>query len=505
MAEAAPALNKEQLERLFSPMPKAAPRGSLASGGGGDSGSGSTALKGKGGGPRGSEVCLLDAKRAQNLAIVLRQVTQPTAELAEILRCMRVGHQVSIDTLEHMQENLVPLLLEDPRLVEYDGPTETLRDVERQLLPLARLPRLKARLRSMIFSKRMPTQHADLLKRIKLLRNACEQVRNSSALRRIMLTGLRVGNYLNHGIESGGGHDEVRGFAIESLLKFRDFRATQGGEASALHYIAWHLLRDHPDLLQVLRQELQAILEPSDGAEMCLQDGGISDLHDAASRFQSEIDLVQGEMDRFADSYRTEAGEGPIEVLQRLLEDARDMSSALNEELRTMLDTACQLLNYFGERQQPELPQGSSANEAYVAIEKFFSTIREFVCSFEECWKAALENPRKLGLEGMCAHSAPNSVPPPSTVTKQSPKAAAAAACQVAMSAANERKAKISTWTKLSGINDAAVDGQCALAAEAMNIHAAMRRRKTTGMLRLGGTDFGAVRLLPPGPAAPGD
>ena len=31
---------------------------------------------------------------------------------------------------------------------------------------------------------------------------------------------------------------------------------------------------------------------------------------------------------RFADSYRTEAGEGPIEVLQRLLEDAREMVSA---------------------------------------------------------------------------------------------------------------------------------------------------------------------------------
>merc|ERR1719478_1154524 len=139
-------------------------------------------MKVKGGGPRGTEVCLIDAKRAQNLAIVLRQVTLPTEELAEVLRCMRVGHQVTAETLEHVYDNLVPSLLECTELMNYDGPTENLRDVERQLLPLARLPRLKARLRIMLFSKNMPVLHTSLLARVRLLRSACDQVRNSAAL-----------------------------------------------------------------------------------------------------------------------------------------------------------------------------------------------------------------------------------------------------------------------------------------------------------------------------------
>jgi len=532
MAEVDAPLNKEQLERLFSPAPRAVPERFAQGGrGSGDFVLDGTGMKRKGGAPRGTEVCLLTSKHAQNLAIVLRQVTLPTDELTEVLRCMRVSYQVSAETLEHVYENLVPTLLECSDLVNYDGPVDSLRDIERQLLPLARLPRLKARLRTMVFSKNMPNLNTSLLARIRLLRNACEQVRNSSALRHIMCAGLRVGNYLNHGIEFvelGGGH-EVRGFSVESLLKFRDFRAAQGGEASALHCMVAHLHPNHPDLLRLLRKELQAVLEPSDGVEACLLDGGISELNEATSRFQSEIDLVQGEMDRFAGYYRAE-GEGPLEVMQRLLEDGREMATGLDEELRTTLTTARRLLEFFGERQQAE-PQTGWANETYVSVEKFFATIREFVTSFEECWREVLDNPRKLRLDVVLSAELPelrrgsyrasiSTVPiskevsasdedgssdcrPPqrARITKPNPKAAAAAACAAAAAqAVFARKAKAA-----AAASDAPADDQCssALAAEAANV--AMRRRRTTGMLRLGGADFGAARLLlPPGPAAQG-
>jgi hypothetical protein len=264
-----------------------------------------------------------------------------------------------------------------------------------------------------------------------------------------------------------------------------------------------------------LKKELRAVLEPSDGAEVCLLDGGISDLHEAASHFQSEIDLVQCEMDRFAECYRAE-GEGPVEVLERLLEDGREMTSGLEEDLRSTMASTRNLLEFFGERRVAELPQGGCSNETFVAVEKFFSTIREFVVSFEECWREVLENPRKLRLEGFVTSTAAagakeaskdasdtaTSIPAPTFITKQSPKAAAAAAC--AAQAANiisERRAKV------AASSDAPSDSQCAtqvggLAVEAAS--AAMRRRKTTGILRLGGPDFGAARLLP-APAAPSD
>jgi formin 2 len=238
MAEVDEPLNKEQLERLFRAAPKAEPRERRDSA----TEAGLAMPKSSGGRGRASEVCLIDPKRAQNLAIVLRQVTLPTEELAEVLRCMRVGHPVNVETLEHVHDNLLPTLLECTELSSYDGSVEGLRDVERQLLPLVRLPRLKMRVRTMLFSKKMPILHSSLMSRIRLLRKACEQIRTSYALRQIMATGLRVGNFLNHGIESSTGGPQVHGFSVESLLKFRDFRAAKGGEASALHCIVTHLL-----------------------------------------------------------------------------------------------------------------------------------------------------------------------------------------------------------------------------------------------------------------------
>merc|ERR1719359_2173205 len=102
----------------------------------------------------------------------------------------------------------------------------------------------------MIFSKNMPTWHSSLLARIRLLRSACDQVRSSPSLRLVLEMAIKVGNYLNHGVEAPNeGHRvEVRGIAIDSLLKLREFRATQGGEASALHCIAMHLHQSYPDL-----------------------------------------------------------------------------------------------------------------------------------------------------------------------------------------------------------------------------------------------------------------
>jgi hypothetical protein len=251
---------------------------------------------------------------------------------------------------------------------------------------------------------------------------------------------------------------------------------------------------------------LQAVLTPSDGSEQCILDGGISELHDAANRFHTEVDLIKGEMDRFSDCYRAE-GEGTMEVLQRLVEDGREMASCLEEELKTTLVTARQLLGYFGERQQGEEQQGGWANENYIpdamtytAIEKFFCTIREFVGSFEDCWRDVIENPKKLRLEGVALSTSSTaagregsdtgSSATSSLITKQSPKAKA---CSKAVAQSHLIAAEIKARQASSG--NASADGQCASGGIAPEACAAMRRRKSNGMMR----DFGSARLLPPG------
>ncbi|CAE7948325.1 FMNL1, partial [Symbiodinium sp. KB8] len=158
----APPLDTKQLERLFAPAERslgvpisytAAPPGKAASG----------------------KMCLIDPKRAQNLAIILRQVALPTEELCDLVRGLRLQHPISAEALEHIHEFLLPPLLESAEIfASYDGPLQSLRDVER-LLPLARIPRLKARMKCLLFGKTMPGVRAGLEARIRKLQEACNQ------------------------------------------------------------------------------------------------------------------------------------------------------------------------------------------------------------------------------------------------------------------------------------------------------------------------------------------
>jgi len=200
-------------------------------------------------------------------------------------------------------------------------------------------------------------------------------------------------------------------------------------------------------------------------------DGGISELHDSAGRFQSEIDLVQGEMDRFSDFYRLEGeasvseGIGPLAVLQRLLEDSREIIQGIEEELNATLATARQLLEYFGER-------GGWAKDGYGAVDKFFHSLKEFIQSFEECWKEVLDNPRKLRIQ--------------TKGTSSDDGALAIANSRVAQNVGGIQKPPQSQTLKING--DVS-EGSDALAGNA--VVAMARRRKSNIAMR----DFGPARL----------
>eukprot|EP00746_Dinoflagellata_sp_MGD_P036831 gnl/MRDRNA2_/MRDRNA2_18848_c0_seq1.p1 gnl/MRDRNA2_/MRDRNA2_18848_c0~~gnl/MRDRNA2_/MRDRNA2_18848_c0_seq1.p1 ORF type:complete len:699 (-),score=171.18 gnl/MRDRNA2_/MRDRNA2_18848_c0_seq1:16-2112(-) len=340
------------------------------------------------------QVCLLDSKRAQNIAIILRQVPIPTSELGEVLRWMLLSHSVSAEAIERVFWNLLPPLLECKELQSYEGPLEPLRDIERQLIPLVRMPRLKARLRTLLFSKNMANQFSVADIRIRTLQQACKQIRESPSFRKVLGTVLRIGNYLNHGIDNANTNlgYEVRGFALDSLHKLQEFRSAQSGDISALHCVILHLLPASPSLPQELRKELCQVFAGASKEKL-------SDLRDAVASFKTETYLVQVEIERYGELYHIdgepEGGQqgapGPLAALQRLAEDAEEKAKQLNEELENTIGTARRLLEFFAEK--------VDSGKADMAIERFLATVSQFVVSFEECWHEVLENPKKLPME----------------------------------------------------------------------------------------------------------
>jgi formin 2 len=73
-----------------------------------------------------------------------------------------------------------------------------------------------ARFRSLAVQKRFPIAVSDILNKLAIIERACDDVKASVRLRKLLSVVLMLGNKLNAGTV------EVSGFTLDSLLKLRD-------------------------------------------------------------------------------------------------------------------------------------------------------------------------------------------------------------------------------------------------------------------------------------------
>ena len=142
---------------------------------------------------------------------------------------------------------LCPTPEERDKLLTFDGEeVEKLRAIEKEILPFANVARLAARLRVLKIRLRIAEDAGDLIQRVRRVKQALQQPRESAVLRLVLMYVLAIGNYINHGLKGKEIEDGVLGFRVESLPKLKDFRATAVRGVSLVHVLIAHL--GHPKL-----------------------------------------------------------------------------------------------------------------------------------------------------------------------------------------------------------------------------------------------------------------
>jgi hypothetical protein len=342
-------------------------------------------------------ICLIEDFRAQNLAIVLRQVAVPLPELADILNNMEMDSPMTSEELEHVSHNLLPHLQSSEALLSYDGRVDDLRRLEQQLLPVARVPRLKVRIRAMIFAKNIQDIREKISCRIVRLAEASSEVTVSGTLKRVFAVVLQLGTYLNYGEDPASARSlwqadqqpKVAGFTMDGLLKLRDYRSSDS-TSSALHCVALHLARESPGLLAQMKEELQHAVG---GGNVSNAGTSMGDLRDELSQLSDEIAVIQEEMDAcVAERDTGGCNEKVFTNLQRLLDDSKSVQKALEAEVDELLLVTVHALRYYGER----VDRLKKREDSLSSGEKFFVTIYAFLSTFEECWNelAEFEQPK---------------------------------------------------------------------------------------------------------------
>ena len=92
-------------------------------------------------------------------------------------------------------------------------------DCEKFMLAMMKVPDINIKFDCMIFQLQFKTQLDELMNEVKLVENACDSVRESKRLKRLLATVLKLGNQIN---SDGSSADSAVAFRLETLLKLSE-------------------------------------------------------------------------------------------------------------------------------------------------------------------------------------------------------------------------------------------------------------------------------------------
>ncbi|KNC54017.1 uncharacterized protein AMSG_09674 [Thecamonas trahens ATCC 50062] len=201
---------------------------------------------------KSSKIRLLQVKRANNIAITLKQFDASFASANDIAAAIAntdvssfTPHQLSALLKYAPHDDELALVREyldhEPELDSIDA----LGAPERFFAAILDIDCYSERVAGMLLRLEFDSMVADLRDRLDALTRGVTQARSSSTLRSLLVLVRRIGNRLNAGSRRGN----AAAFKLDILSKLRDTRATSRHNFSVLHYLATLVRASAPTLL----------------------------------------------------------------------------------------------------------------------------------------------------------------------------------------------------------------------------------------------------------------
>ncbi|KAJ4969372.1 hypothetical protein NE237_016073 [Protea cynaroides] len=191
---------------------------------------------------------VLDPKKSQNIAILLRALNVTAEEVCEAL------WEGNADTLgTELLESLLkmaPTKEEECKLKEYkdDSPFK-LGPAEKFLKAVLDIPFAFKRVDAMLYIANFDSEVEYLTKSFETLKVACEELRNSRMFLKLLEAVLKTGNRMNVGTNRGDAH----AFKLDTLLKLVDVKGTDG-KTTLLHFVVQEIIRVEGSRLSAANQ-----------------------------------------------------------------------------------------------------------------------------------------------------------------------------------------------------------------------------------------------------------
>ncbi|KAG2105124.1 uncharacterized protein F5147DRAFT_245959 [Suillus discolor] len=157
---------------------------------------------------------------------------------------LRLDDKLSIDDLKAISKQL-PSPEEVARMKDFQDISK-LAKADQYLSAIMTIPRLPQRLECMIYRQKLELEIEEIRPDLKMVHDACKELRVSARFKLTLRAILTVGNALNGSSFRGG----ACGFRLEALVKMKETRTAKGTSEcpTLLHYVARVLIRTDPSL-----------------------------------------------------------------------------------------------------------------------------------------------------------------------------------------------------------------------------------------------------------------
>lgn len=260
-------------------------------------------------------------------------------------------------------------------------------ETEKYMVTMIDVKDAAAKLDAMLFRSVFKTRFEDATEGIRILNSACDQLRTSEKLRKLMAMILTVVNQIN----TGGEGNMAMGFTLDALLKLNEAKAFDK-KTSVLHYVV-KLVKKNDKSLLLFANDVSSVMP----AESVLLDGLSGDVKLISEELDGILAIVRQQADYLEQigalkaTSVTVSGEqadatGSVDQLnyvdpsmgrtpmERFVLNAKKACMQASESIENIKKKYCALLQYFGEDEN-------------MATADFFGTLRRFMTE----WKKAAE------------------------------------------------------------------------------------------------------------------
>ncbi|WRX29309.1 Formin [Theobroma cacao] len=184
--------------------------------------------------PVAQYIQILDPKKAQNLAILLRALNVTTEEVCDALR---EGNELPVELLQTLLK-MAPTADEELKLRLFNGELSQLGPAERFLKVLVDIPFAFKRMEALLFMCSLNEEVIVTRESFETLEVACKELRSSRLFLKLLEAVLKTGNRMNDGTFRGG----AQAFKLDTLLKLSDVKGVDG-KTTLLHFVVQEIIR----------------------------------------------------------------------------------------------------------------------------------------------------------------------------------------------------------------------------------------------------------------------